>query len=197
MGDTYQTIVDRDAGEDDAEALAARVVDYLIGRGVVAPTCADNMLGGGDRMAYSPGPLAEDAVEAQIHDEARHGLPHLDVHETRPNGLAVNVGRRVFYSMMGEQAVVCRSCGSRVALDAFSPALDAALDEWIAGTAAGRFACPLCGTDDPISDWNWDPPWAFASLGFTFWNWPPLSHDFVRDLANLLGHRLVVVSGKI
>jgi hypothetical protein len=197
MGDTYETIVDADATADEAAVLARRVVEDLIRRGIIVAERTDSVLGSDDGTGYPPGPNAEDAVEPHVHDDRCRDLPHLDFRQLWTNGLGVRVGRRVFYSMTGEQALVCRHCGSCIDLDTFPPALDEALNEWTAEMGTGQFACPRCKVSDPIAVWTWDPPWAFSCLGFTFWNWPPLSTSFVRDVSALLGHRAVVVRGKL
>jgi hypothetical protein len=42
-----------------------------------------------------------------------------------------------------------------------------------------------------------DPPWGFGSLGITFWNWGELSDAFVAEPLAHLGHRVMLVTGKI
>lgn len=39
--------------------------------------------------------------------------------------------------------------------------------------------------------------YGIGKLGLTFWNWPPLSASFVREVTELLGHRSVLVRGKL
>jgi hypothetical protein len=198
VGDLYQTIVDRDVTSDVAGGLGQRVVGDLIRRGVVTGKRSGCVLGGSG-MGYPPGPNAEAVVVPHVHTEACRNLPHADFRRDRTNGLDVEVGRRrrVYYSMTGEQALVCRRCGTRLDVDTFPPALDMAVNEWAAQTGEGRFVCPRCGVGDLISEWRWDPPWGFGCLGLTFWNWPWLRDSFVQDLSALLGHRTVRVYGKL
>jgi hypothetical protein len=197
MSDTYQTIVDADATAEKAADLAAGVVETFQRRDIIAGERTDCVLGSADGTGYPPGPNYEDAIEPHVHSDVCRGQPHLDIRQLWTNGLAVDVGRRVFYSMTGEQALVCRSCGSRIALDRFPASLDEAINEWYAGAGPGQFSCSFCGAPVAVSAWTWDPPWAFGYLGFTFWNWPPLKANFVRDVGTLLGHRTVLVCGKL
>jgi hypothetical protein len=46
-------------------------------------------------------------------------------------------------------------------------------------------------------EWTFDPPWAFGNLGFKFWEWPPLKRRFVDEIKGLLGHEIVMISGKV
>jgi hypothetical protein len=48
-----------------------------------------------------------------------------------------------------------------------------------------------------LNDWRWQPPWGFGYLGFEFWNWPPLSQGFIAEVGRRLGHRTVLVAGKL
>ena len=197
MGDTYEALVDADATAEEATQLAVRVVEMLQRRGIIAGERTDCVLGGADGTGYPPGPHYEDAVEPHVHNDSCRGRPHLDVRQLWTNGLAVDVGKRVFYSMTGETAVVCSACQTRSEMEPFPDALHEAINEWYAGTGPGQFACPHCGARAPITVWTWDPPWAFGYLGFTFWNWPPLSVTFIQDVSAVLGHRTVVVRGKL
>lgn len=197
MGDTYEAIVDADATAKEAAQLAVRVVEMLQRRGIIAGERTDCVLGGADGIGYPSGPNYEDAVEPHVHNDSCRGQPHLDFRQLWTNGLAVDVGRRVFYSMTGENALVCSACRTRSEMEQFPDALHEAINEWYAGTGPGQFACPHCSALAPITLWSWDPPWAFGYLGFTFWNWPPLRASFVRDVGALLGHRTVVVRGKL
>ncbi len=53
MGDRFQTIVDLDAGPADAEALAHRVVEWLVAEGVVLADRTNCVLG--QPLGHPPG----------------------------------------------------------------------------------------------------------------------------------------------
>ncbi len=71
------------------------------------------------------------------------------------------------------------------------------MEAWYEGDDAVTFPCPDCGKPERLVDWAGEFPWGFGNLGFTFWNWPPLSASFVREVTELLGHRSVLVRGKL
>ena len=125
----------------------------------------------------------------------------------RTNGLAVSADRRVFVPTQGELGpATCPLCGHTVTLE--DPATGEPTDDWELFSdalgywydgGAGEVCCPNCGSPITINEWRWPADWPIAVgyLGFTFWNWPRLSSMFVRRLADLLGHRLVVTRGKV
>lgn len=55
--------------------------------------------------------------------------------------------------------------------------------------------CPSCGAAFPVTEWSFEPGFAFGNLGFTFWNWPPfLSGRLIDEVGRLLSpHRVVLV----
>ncbi|MFF5371729.1 hypothetical protein [Streptomyces sp. NPDC013187] len=59
--------------------------------------------------------------------------------------------------------------------------------------------CPVCAQQVPLPDWTWtDDYFAFAHLGFEFWNWPEVTPEFrARVRALLDGHRTAYVWGKL
>ena len=152
MSDSYQTIADVDATEDEAEALAAGLVPWLAAAGVVAV----------------PAPLG-----------------------TRRDGIEIITGRTVFDPLAADR-VACPGCRAEADWEWVSEAIG----DWHAG-GDGRSACPACGRSLALNDWDWDPAWAFGCLGLRFWNWPPLRPSFVAEIASRLGHRVVMVTGRL
>ncbi|MFD8234977.1 hypothetical protein ACFV20_24250 [Streptomyces sp. NPDC059696] len=193
MGDHFQTIVDLDAGGADAEPLARRVVEWLVAEGIVLAERTDCVLSLPE--GYPPGPRWERAVdEAAADDEPG-------------DGLAVHAVRTVFHGWPGGlEAAVCPRCSTTTRLvdDAWSmidetwaPFSDA-IETWSA-TGAAQVRCPACTRRVPLGEWAWnDGYFAFAHLGFEFWNWPELTPEFRSRVAELLdGHRTTYVRGKI
>lgn len=184
MGDWFQTVVDRDVGPDEAEALALQVRQWLVERGIVGPAATDCVLGADE--GYPPGPNFLLAI-----DGPDHRLREMSV-----NGLQIVVGRTVFDSGQGDIRIDCPGCGK--AIDD-SDALEEggrAIGEWYDGEE-GMLRCPHCGGEAPVTECLFDPPWGFGNLGFQFWNWPPLHKTFVVELTERLGHRTVLVEGKL
>lgn len=192
MGDHFQTIVDLDAGPQDAPALAQRVVDWLVTEGIVLAERTDCVLG--QPLGHPPGPNWHRAV---AEDDA----------DWKPSdGLAVHTGRTAFHGGQGgAEAARCPRCATTVRLytedwdlidEAWAP-FDRAIDVWLA-TGAADVGCPACAAVVPLPDWSWtDDFYAFAHLGFEFWNWPEFTEEFRARVSELLGgHRTVHVWGK-
>jgi hypothetical protein len=166
MGDYYETIVDVEASEADAEPLAKRVVDDLCAREVLQPTRTDCALGA---LAYPPGQNARKAL--------KHPSSFPLVQTLVTNGMEVVLGRTVHYSWL--EAVRCPACGFE--LREHNAEQHRAIEEWRHGNGEGLVRCPGCGAVESITRWVHDPPWGFADLGFQFWNWGPLNRPFGLD----------------
>lgn len=118
------------------------------------------------------------------------------------NGLQVTTMRTVFYSSESEQ-IICPRCAAttRLLSDRGQPnenweKVSEAIGTWHSGDG-DDLACPGCGRSAGLNEWRWTPPWAFGHFGLTFWNWPPLTDDFVTALSHHLGHRTVRPYGKL
>ena len=194
MGDTFQTIADVGAGEAEAEALAAAVVGWLRDAGIIAGQQPGCVLGAA--AGYPPGP-GYDAAVTDV-DELLSGL--------KVNGLEVITTRSVFFPGQGDTGpVTCPQCGRDVELqDPADGTMTAqwklfsdALGKWMTGGPC-EVTCPLCWQDTALNDWHWSVEWpvAVGFLGFTFWNWPPLSSSFIAQVQAHLSHRIVVIRGK-
>jgi len=185
VGEHFQSIVDRDATSEEAEQLASLVVDVLVKRGIIEADQSSCILG--FDPGYPPGPSVKDVVTA----------PADSLRELWTNGLEVVTERNVFDARQASSDFVCDACHLRFSYEDVSPGWSDAIDEWYKGEGVGLFACPRCKEAKPITDWTFDPPWGFGNLGFTFWNWPPLRESFVEEITALLGHRTVLVAGKL
>lgn len=181
MGDSYQTIVDLDATEVDAEHLSAKVLTWLLARGIVQSSPE-----GEGKLAV--GPALEQSLDGPWLASTRSTM------WTDTDALKVKVGRTVFFAVGVE--LKCRACG-----DDFEPddeAWAAAVDAWYEGDDAVTLPCPRCGHSEKLTEWDGPHPWAFAHLGFEFWNWPQLSQRFVREMVEQLGgHRVRLVRSKL
>lgn len=198
MGGYYETVADVEATEAGAPNLAETIVWWLADEGIIlekrSPCVASSDAG------YPPGPRAVAALSAPDNN----GIPRLGY-----NGLDVQVGRRVFHPLGGVYGpVICPRCTEAVVLQDLTappPAMTAqwelfsdALNSWYHGGSA-EVQCPHCAATVEFNDWHWIGQWPFAVgfLGFTFWNWPPLSAQFIAGLASRLGHRVVVTRGRL
>jgi uncharacterized Zn-finger protein len=194
MGDHFQVLADVDAGEAEAPALAASLVEWLVRDGVITSDVTDCVLGA--EHGYPPGPNFWAVVNQ----------PNERFLSLRTNGVEISIERRVFYPGQGDfGAVDCPSCGQTVILS--DPSTGAvsdhwerfgeALSTWYAG-GSDLVRCPYCDQLVRFNDWRWsDEPFALGFLGLTFWNWPELSDWFVEQLARHLGHRVIRTGGKL
>jgi hypothetical protein len=64
---------------------------------------------------------------------------------------------------------------------------------------SGTVLCQNCGSAITINEWKWQGDWPIVvgHLGFKFWNWPLLHTNFVRQIGDRLGHRVVVTRGRL
>ncbi|PTL81961.1 hypothetical protein [Vitiosangium sp. GDMCC 1.1324] len=184
MGDYFQKIVVPDVSEDEAPRLAERLRDWLVAREIIEPTPSLEL---DDEPLYRPGPAYRTTL-------AQHGLDEEEMDEDLDVdiGLHIAVGRTVFWSTDTE--LTCRACGER-----FSPGEDwsDAADAWYEGDDSVSYACPKCGRPERLTEWRGEWPWGFGNLGLEFWNWTALSEQFEREVAEQLGHRTVIVRGKL
>src|SRR4051794_10718315 len=115
MGDWFQSVVDRDATEEEAPALGAAVHQWLVGEGIVAAQGRDCVLG--VDAGYPPGPHYRRAVSE----------PYPGLLTFRTNGLEIITRRTIFHAGQGTFELVCATCSGRfVASDDW----DAALGDW-------------------------------------------------------------------
>lgn len=179
MSDSAQILVAIDCPEYEAVKAGDAARDSLVEHGIVERELTDCVLGG-DGRGHPPGPNVEVAVEGEA-DATR---------ELWTNGLAVVVGRTVFDGGQNAIELLCPRCGAT-----FEPGSEwlEAVDAWAAGDDDARYACPPCGLEQPLREWDGPWPWGFGYLGLEFWNWPPLKREFIDQLSSLVPGRLRLV----
>jgi hypothetical protein len=177
MSDHSQIIVDIEVSAQDAEPLAGSIREWLAKEGIIEDAPSDSALAG---PGYRPGLGCLAAVSRG------DGIWR----ELLTNGLGIRIGRQVFEASGNEIELQCANCCAEFCPKA--PWFEA-VDQWDQGDDAVTFECPSCGRQDLLSNWRGPFPWAFGNLGFEFWNWPPLSDEFLRRLSERLGHRTLVV----
>lgn len=186
VGDWFQTIADLDATSEEAPGLASGLVAWLVAGGIVGAERTDCVLGADE--GHPPGPRCTEAFDG----------PDFGLLTLGWNGLVAWWGRSVVDPGQGGGEVGCPHCDT---IESFDEPLGAAffeaIDAWYAQRPSDT-TCRHCGRTIGINDWRWtDGAWAFANLGLTFWNWPPLRDDFVAGISRRLGHRVRLVAGKL
>lgn len=196
VGDYFERIVDVEVGAAEAEALGARVVDWMVARGLLTRgMSSESMYSSKVETGYVPG-----AQWAGIADN--WGADWL------PGPVAVIVGRHAHHGGQGEtepEYATCPHCATRTVIIDYpnrweaDPAVwqpfTSAIEEWVT-TGAGDVTCRTCRTSVPINGWTWSDDFALGALAVEFWHWPPLHDTFVSELATQLGHRTVHHTGK-
>lgn len=180
MSDNSQAIVDVDATEEEAPRLAEELLAWFSAEGIVKPDPSDCILGEG--LGYAPGPRFFVALEDPSAADGLLTLPS--------DGLRIATGRQVFDTGGNGIGLHCAACGAT-----FEPGPEwiDAVEEWDGGNDAAAFACPSCNHKQRLADWRGPWAWGFGRLGLEFWNWPPLSSEFIRSVEQRLKHRTVLV----
>ncbi|MCL2582368.1 MAG: zinc-ribbon domain-containing protein [Streptosporangiales bacterium] len=183
MGNWFQTLVDIEATADEAAVLGKSLIDWLLHTGVIAGEPSNDCVLGGD--GYRPG----ERYATALADPSEDWFLGPGV-----NGVRATTESNVFHAGQLGVHVECPRCQNEVD---FEDAIVPGIDDWLFDGGTGIRPCPGCGTRFTLNGWNWQPPWAFGYLGLEFWNWPLLSKQFIASVGERLGHRLVVVEGKV
>ncbi|MEU9705812.1 hypothetical protein [Streptomyces sp. NPDC047981] len=191
MGSYFQTVVDLDATQADAHALAGSGLDWLVTEGIVRAELTDCVLGA--PSGHPPGPAWAMAVGQEDWEPS--------------DGLRIETSRTVFNCGQGEPMfAVCPYCAARV--DFYTARLEEiegawepfgeAISAW-SDTGSAAVACLRCRRRGDLTVWTWsDDYFAFGYLGFEFWDWPDFSPGFLEGLSRALGgHRTVLMEGKV
>src|SRR3979411_1405407 len=93
VSDWFETIADVEATAEEADRLAANVLDWLVERKIVVFETTDCVPGG---VGYAPGPNYAAGVAE----------PYAQLHRLQVNGLNVVTGQTVFLSM-GVDRIAC------------------------------------------------------------------------------------------
>jgi len=182
MGDTYQTIVDLEADTQSAAALVNRVRGWMISQQLIVAQETDCVMLGG--LGHAPGVNYILAVGTSYH------MPF----ELRINGVKFIAERSVFYSIgIGGPTLICSVCEKHFG---YNDVWSTAIENWYMARGPRMLACEHCGAKSPITEWQHEPPWAFANLGIQFWNWPQLRKEFLNKVSEVLEHRVRLVYGK-
>ncbi|WP_329124544.1 hypothetical protein [Streptomyces sp. NBC_01465] len=194
MGDFFERIVDVEVSGEDAGALAERMVEWMVGEGlIIRELSGDGVYSLTVDEGYLPGPNWQRAVEDPGWE---------------PGPVAVVVGREYHVGGQGEDtadSATCPRCDGRVVIIDYPESFEPDDEAWrpfrdaIAGwkeTGEGSAACPACGAQVPVTAWQFGSGFDLGALAFDFWGWPPLGTGFQAEFARQLGHRTEVQEGK-
>lgn len=180
MGDYYTNVIPIDVEAEDAEQVAGKVVEYLVGQKIMQHEITDCTLtktGG-----HAPGPNYYKALAA----------PFPELLSLTTNGVEIVVARSAFDSG-GLEDIQCPQCGHSVMDEEWG----AALQQWLGSSSNSDLPCPACSYNGAVTSYIFEPPFVFAELGFTFWNWGnDLDMAFIEELEKITDSRIAVTLGK-
>jgi DNA-directed RNA polymerase subunit RPC12/RpoP len=181
MSDNYIILVPRITDYPNRRAKADEIIKWLASRRIIHPEKSDCTLGA---LGYK---VDEGAKAIVLEPEfLRFG--------GYANGLEVNTDRQIFHGWVNSfQELLCPGCNADINdIEGWQDALGAWTDE-----QDESYACPKCGHKAPINSFTFVPEIGFSNLGFTFWNWPPFTNEFIREFSERLDCDVVVVYGHI
>lgn len=196
MGDFYERIVDVEVAQEDAPALAERMIGWMVAEGLLTrEMSSDAMYSLQVDKGYVPGPNWARAAEDWGDDWI-------------PAPVAVIVGRDHHVAGQGADTpsyVDCPRCGTTTTVidweededpdEAVWSPFREGLEAW-KETGHGSVPCPACGASVPVTEWQYESGFELGALAFDFWGWPPLKDEFVAEFGRQLGHRTEVHGGK-
>ncbi|NBE50428.1 hypothetical protein [Streptomyces boluensis] len=197
MGDFYERIVDVEVTGEEAGPLAERMVDWMVGEGLITREMSGEGVYSLDvDEGYVPGPNWKQAV-ADASDPS-----------WLPGPVAILVGRDYHVGGQGSdeaEYAVCPRCRARTVIINYPEEFEPDEEVWqpfrdgIATwkkTGEGNAPCAACGACVPVTEWQWDGNFAVGALAFDFWGWPPFSVGFYERFSRQLGHRTAEHMGK-
>ena len=178
LSDAIDWVVDVEATEGEAEALAEKVVDWLVSEGIILRSTRKNMWRRCGPL-YEVGPRA-----AEWSVQVDSGVAQC--------GLDVLCERTVFHTGdNGLQRFRCPNCSALHEPDAL-PWGDA-VGAWLEAKPDSTLKCSVCNNVSPITAWHFlELAWGFGNLGFGFNNWA-ITARLATAIAELVGHRMQVV----
>jgi len=181
MGDQSISIVPKRSDFPAKEIKAKEILAWLVSLDIVKQTPSNCILGTNDD-GYE---ISKGAVQITKN-------PDLLPFSLSVNGLEIIKERQVFHTgQNGIETLICPSCTQDISDQDWD-----FLNEW-AENNSNDITCPLCNTPAEIHSYQFTPQWGFSDLGFTFWNWPPLTEDFLNNFRQKLQVDLAIVYTKI
>jgi len=170
MSDSSISIVCKKSRYPKNKEKAQEILEWLVANNIVDPTVSDCTLGSENGHTVSKG--AESVVEEPCF--LRFGPGQI-------NGLSIITERTIFDTGgNGIEVLICPNCKSDISREDWD-----FFDPWAAGET-DDLTCPSCGKSNEIHDYSFEPEWGFSNLGFTFWNWPPFTDQFIKDFKQRL-----------
>ena len=180
MSDHSISIVPSQSAYPDKEIKAKEILDWLVSLDIVKPTLSDCVLSSNEGYEISNG--------AKLVSTQPEYLPYNLI----TNGLEIITERQVFHTgQNGIEELICPRCKQDIANEDWE-----FLNEW-GDNKSNNLTCPLCNVATDIHHFKFTPEWGFSNLGFTFWNWPAFTENFINDFKLKLGCDINLVYTRI
>lgn len=169
MSDQSISVVPKKSFYPNNKVKAKEILEWLISRDILKPELSNCVLSSDEGYAISDGAKQISSFP----DELPFNL--------LCNGLNIVTIRQVFDA--GENGIkecICPNCDNDIAQEDWD-----FLNNW-AEQKSEDLICPLCHVGTNIHKFKFTPEWGFSDLGFTFWNWPDLKNDFVKEFKDKL-----------
>ncbi|MDR3669025.1 MAG: hypothetical protein P4L35_19520 [Ignavibacteriaceae bacterium] len=176
------SLVPLKVNKSEVSSTAEKVIDWLLSQKIIKDPKTDCVLGSND--GYPPGDNYNSILNSYDHDLL--GL--------RTNGLDVIRTREVFHNGgNGLDSICCPTCSTNI----IGSDWGILIDEWYNETGKDTVTCLECKAVHSIIDYKFDPTWAFGNVGFTFWNWPSFTNQFINDLEIITRKSMAIVYGRL
>ncbi|WP_250534834.1 hypothetical protein [Caballeronia sp. AZ10_KS36] len=180
MSDISISIVPRQSTYPEPEKKAKEILAWLVGRDIVVAEASDCVLGADFGYRFSNG--AKSVVKA----DGDFSLTLVT------NGLEIITERTVFCGYEnGLEDIVCPNCKEDIAQEDWDM-----FNDWAQGDT-DNLTCPRCKHASEIHNYKMSWPWGFSNLGFTFYNCPNLTDEFIEEFRKRLGCDVDVVHAHI
>jgi hypothetical protein len=162
MSDSSISIVCKKSAYPHNKEKAAEILEWLVSCDIVKPIMSDCVLGNESGHAISDG--AKSVLNEP--DYLHYGRT--------PDGLEIVTDRTIFDTGgNGIDVIICPSCKTDISKEDLD-----FLEPWSSGET-DNLLCPACEERSEIHNFDFKPEWGFSDLGFTFWNWPPFTEEFI------------------
>ena len=169
MSEHNISIVPRQSTYPDRQNKANEILDWLVSRDIVKPTLSDCVGSSNNGYAISNG------AKTVCADPSKLPFDYI------VNGLQIISTRQIFdIGENGMEELICPNCNHDISSEDWD-----FFNDW-SESVSNNLTCPLCDVSNDVHKFKFTPQWGFSDLGFTFWNWPPLTDRFISEFKDKL-----------
>jgi hypothetical protein len=176
MSDKSISIVPKLSNYPNNKDKAKEILEWLVFLDIVKPQLSKCVLGSYYGYCISAG--ARNVINPLFE------LPF----NQETNGLDIKTDRQIFDTAQnGLDELICPNCSNDNSTEDWN-----FFSEWNEGES-NNLTCPICNKGIDVHKFKFNPEWGFSNLGFTFWNWPDFTQDFINDFRNKLDCDISVI----